>query len=170
MRRSRAVLLPSISFRSTTSLIGILLTAACGGAAADKGTTTTPPDTTPTQTGPTIPAAPTGLLVSATSATSVTLTWTRNSSNETGFQVERSSGAGAFNLLATTAAGATAYGDTALAASTTDTYRVRAVGSAGTSAYTHVATLTTPAGCPAPIAITQDVAITTTWTAGTTAS
>jgi fibronectin type 3 domain-containing protein len=163
MRRSRAVVLP---FAST--VIWLLSLSACGGA-ADKGNgTTTPPDTMPTQT-PTVPAAPTGLSATSTSASSITLTWTRNSSNETGFQVERSTGgSGTFGLIATTAAGATTYSDTAVAASTTYNYRVRAVGSAGTSAYSNVATLTTPAGCPAATAVTQDIAITTNWTASTT--
>jgi hypothetical protein len=115
-----------------------------------------------------VPAAPTGLAAASTSASSIALTWIRNSSNETGFQVERSNGAnGSFGLIATTAAGATTYGDTALAASTTYNYRVRAVGSAGTSAYSNVASLTTPAACPAPTAVTQDIGNSTTWTAGT---
>jgi len=38
------------------------------------------------------------------------------------------------------------------------------VGSAGTSAYSNTASLTTPASCPAAIAVTQDISITTNWT------
>jgi len=162
MRRPNAVPLPSITF----GLLWTLCIAACGGSSGDHGTTT-PPDTTTTPPTPTIPAAPSGLVVTSTSASSVTLTWTRNSSNETGFQVERSSGgAGTFSLITTTAAAATTYSDTALAPSTLYNYRVRAIGSAGTSGYSNVASLTTPTACPAPTSIAQDVDNPTTWTAG----
>jgi hypothetical protein len=154
------------SITSTLCLTWLLCISACGGS-SDVAQTTTPPDTTTTPTTPTIPAAPTNLAVTSTSASSVTLTWTRNSSNETGFQVERSSGAsGTFSLIATTAAGATTYSDSALAASTLYNYRVRAIGSAGTSGYTNVASLTTPVACPAATAVSQDISVPTTWNAG----
>ena len=165
MRRPNAVPSPSIS-SATLGLLWLLCVSACGGSSESHGTTT-PPDTTTTPPTPTIPAAPTGLAVASTSASSVTLTWTRNSSNETGFQVERSSGgAGTFGLLTTTAAGATTYSDTALTANTLYNYRIRAVGAAGTSGYSNVASLTTPTGCPAATAVAQDINDPTTWSAG----
>ena len=69
-----------------------------------------------------------------TSAATVTggnpanLTWTDNSSNETGFRVERKVGAGSFATLATKAAGVTSHADPGLTADTTYTYRVIATG------------------------------------------
>jgi fibronectin type 3 domain-containing protein len=78
-------------------------------------------------------------------SSSIALTWTRNSSNETGFQVERSSGGSAtFSLIATTAPAVNAFVDAGLAANTTYGYRVRAMGAGGASAYSNVATLKTP--------------------------
>jgi hypothetical protein len=137
----------------------IALSVACGGG-SDSGPGTTAPT-------PQVPAAPTGLTATSASPTSIALTWVRNSSNETGFQIERSDGAnGAFNLIATTAAGATTYSDAGLAANTTYNYRVRAVGSTGPSAYSNVASLTTPVACPAPTAITHDIGVATNLTAG----
>src|ERR1039458_587789 len=62
------------------------------------------------------------------SASRIDLAWTDNSSNETGFIIERASSsnfAGAV-LVTTTAANATAYSDTGLTANTTYYYRVRA--------------------------------------------
>ena len=162
MRPSKAVLR---SISSATLALWIVSISACGGS-SDGGshTTTPPPDTTTT---PTPPAAPTGLVATSTSASSVSLTWTRNSTNETGFQVERSSGgAGTFGLIATTTAGTTTYSDTSLAPSTLYNYRVRAVGSAGNSGYSNVASLTTPIACPAATVVAQDIANPTTWSAG----
>jgi hypothetical protein len=69
--------------------------------------------------------APTGLSVSA-SGTTVNLSWTDNSTVETGYQVERSSNGGtSYTLVATTAAGATTYADTSRPDGTYK-YRVRA--------------------------------------------
>src|SRR5439155_17878484 len=47
------------------------------------------------------PAAPTNLAAAALSATSVKLTWTDNSTTETGFKILRSTNGGAFTLLPT---------------------------------------------------------------------
>jgi hypothetical protein len=75
------------------------------------------------------PAAPSALTASATSSSNINLAWTDNSSDETGFAIERCVGAGCSNFapLTTTAANATAYSDSGLAASTPYTYRVKAV-------------------------------------------
>ena len=137
----------------------IALATACGGGSENGPTTTAP--------SPSSPAAPTGLTATATSPSSISLTWVRNSQNETGFQIERSNGGtGTFSLIATTAAGASSFVDAGLAASTMYNYRVRAIGSGGTSAYSNVASLTTPVACAAPTVITQSIFVATTWTAG----
>jgi regulation of enolase protein 1 (concanavalin A-like superfamily) len=94
------------------------------------------------------PAAPTGLGATSLYPTRVSLTWTDNSSNETGFKVERASDSGfttGLTLLTTTAANATTYDDNTVSGSTTYYYRVRATNASGDSANSNSATLTTPA-------------------------
>ena len=91
------------------------------------------------------PAAPTGLVATATSSASVNLSWTDSSSDETGFKIERSStsASAAFVEVARTGPGVTSYDDTGLSLSTTYWYRVRAYGAGGDSSYTEVASSTT---------------------------
>lgn len=59
--------------------------------------------------------------------TSIRLTWTDNSENESGFVVERRTGAGAFTAIGAAPANATTFTDGAAVAGTSYTYRVRAV-------------------------------------------
>jgi hypothetical protein len=99
--------------------------------------------TTPATPAP--PAAPSGLVAVAGSATQVTLTWKDNSTNESGFYVERSSNNGnSWTQIARVGASVTSYNDTSVSARKTYWYRVRAFNSGGTSAYSNVATVTTP--------------------------
>ncbi len=79
------------------------------------------------------------------SAARVTLKWTDNSSNESGFKIERATGSGAFAVIATTAANATSYVDESPAAGTLYRYRLCAFNSAGSSGYTNIASTTVPA-------------------------
>ena len=101
-----------------------------------------PPPPPPTTTAP---AAPTNLAATAASSSQVNLSWTDASNNETGFQVERSTGGSPFTLLTTVAANVTAFSDNGLTASTTYSYRVRASNAAGNSAFTATVSATTPA-------------------------
>lgn len=88
-------------------------------------------------TTPTPPAAPSLLSGSTVSASQVNLAWADNSSNESGFRVERKTGAGGtYAQIATVAANATNYSNTGLTADTVYYYRVRAYGIGGNSAYT----------------------------------
>jgi fibronectin type 3 domain-containing protein len=105
----------------------------------------------PTVTTPTPPAAPTALTASAVPGMQINLQWTDNSTNETGFKVERkATSAGTYIQIATTAAGATSYPDTGLQVGTTYYYRVRAYrNGSGNSAYTNEAGATALAN-PAP--------------------
>lgn len=97
------------------------------------------------------PAAPSGLNATATSPIEIQLAWVDNASNETGLEIERSpNGTTGWTQVATPAANAVTYSDIGLSAGTPYFYRVRAVGSAGASAFSNVATATTQAG-PAPI-------------------
>jgi len=84
---------------------------------------------------PTAPTAPAGLTAVANSTSQITLAWTSTSSNQSGFQIDRSTDDVAFNTIATNvAATATTYVDTALTAATTYYYRIRAINSIGSSA------------------------------------
>ena len=94
---------------------------------------------------PQTPAAPSNLAASATSTSTISLTWTDNSTNESGFKVERSPDGTTFTQVATPGAGASSYSDSGLAAETKYYYRVYAYNSAGDSAYSNVAGATTPA-------------------------
>jgi hypothetical protein len=96
---------------------------------------------------PTLPNAPSNPTAVATAARRIDVGWADNSNNETGFKVERSAtGTGGWTLLATTAAGATGYGDTTVNPLTTYFYRVSATNAVGDSATTAVVSATTPDG------------------------
>ena len=97
-----------------------------------------------TQIAAVIPVAPSGLTAAATSMSDIHLGWTDNSSNETGFEVERGAAqAGPFTLVTTTAANAVTYVDPGLTKSTTYWYRVRSTNTAGGSPYTISVSATT---------------------------
>ena len=92
-----------------------------------------------------------GLLLTAltASAAQMTLTWQDNSTNETGFKIERSTSGGNFVQIGTTGADITTYVDSGLADGVTYSYRVCAYNAAGSSAYTATATATTPSAANA---------------------
>ncbi|HEV8579489.1 MAG TPA: matrixin family metalloprotease [Thermoanaerobaculia bacterium] len=95
------------------------------------------------------PAAPSNLTATLVSAVQIRLNWTDKSVNETGFRIERSSPTTGWVFLATVAANTTTY----LAAAEADTpysFRVRANGAAGNSAFSNEANLTTPGGVTGP--------------------
>lgn len=92
------------------------------------------------------PAAPSGLSASPASASQVNLSWIDNSAGETGFKIERKTGAGGtYSQIAVTTDNATAYSDAAVTASTTYVYRVKAFNAGGDSAYSGEGAATTPA-------------------------
>lgn len=95
---------------------------------------------------PSTPAIPTGLTATALSSTSVRLTWTDASSNESGFKIERRINAAIqpWSRIATVGAGVTTYTNTGLTAATSYRYRIRSYNSAGHSPYTSEVTVTTP--------------------------
>ncbi|MCA4900649.1 MAG: fibronectin type III domain-containing protein, partial [Cytophagales bacterium] len=113
--------------------------------------------------------APTILAAVTASTTQLNLTWVDGSSNETGFQIERSltSGTG-FTLLATTAANAVSYSNTGLAAGTKYYYRVRAVNATGISTYTNEGSATTSLMVPTSLLLTavNTTQINLTWADG----
>jgi predicted secreted protein len=99
-----------------------------------------------TQAAPAVPNAPSNLAATAASRSQINLTWTDNSTNETGFKIERCKGSSCTNFaqIATVGANVTSYSNTGLSANTTYRYRVRAYNAAGNSAYSNIAAATTP--------------------------
>jgi hypothetical protein len=100
--------------------------------------------------------APSNLTAIAGSMSRIDLSWQDNSSNESGFEVHRSTtgASGAFTLRASLAANTSAYSDTGLTASTQYCYKARAFQTKGAnksfSAFSAPACTTTPAPPPPP--------------------
>jgi hypothetical protein len=90
-----------------------------------------------------LPSAPSGLTAVADSATSITLTWTDTSNNESSFRVERRTNA-AFVEVASVGANVKTYRNTGLAPNTAYNYRVRAANTGGNSPYSNAVWATTP--------------------------
>ena len=95
--------------------------------------------------GGTAPVAPTNLVATGISTSQIDLAWVDNSTNETGFKVERKdSGSSVFVQIDTVGANITTYSDSGLAPNAIYTYRVRAYNlSSSDSAYTNEATAAT---------------------------
>ena len=89
--------------------------------------------TTPAPVG--IPAPPTGLTVTPVTATDANLTWSDQSTNETGFEIERRGATGPWVQVVTLPAGAQAYQVQGLAAGEVQEFRVRACNSSGCSSW-----------------------------------
>jgi endoglucanase len=112
---------------------------------AVNGGGTSPPSSTVSATTGTVtqpPAAPTGLTVSATTASSVSLSWTA-SAGATAYQILRAPGAtgGTFTQVGTSTT--PSFTNSGLAAGTTFRYQVTASNPAGTSAPSAAVTATT---------------------------
>jgi len=89
-------------------------------------------------------AAPTGLSATVHSNYSVNLGWTDNSSNETGFAIERRRSGGLWSQVTTVGAGVTTFRDGGRTQQITYVYRVRAFNGSGHSMYTADARVTMP--------------------------
>lgn len=107
---------------------------------------------------PTVPAAPSGLASGGTAYNSVAIRWTDNSSNESGFKVERSGDGVNFMEIASLGTGTVAYTDAAVSAKSSYYYRVRAFNSAGASSYSNTLAVTTPDVPPPPPAAPGSIA------------
>ena len=88
--------------------------------------------------GGNVPTAPSILTATAQSSSSIALSWTDNSANETGFKIYRGG-----VVITTTSANATSYTDTDLTASTTYSYYLKATNSSGDSSASNTASATT---------------------------
>ena len=92
-------------------------------------------------------AAPTGLRVTSTTSSLISLAWTDASTVETAFKVERSTNSGAFSTIATLGKNTTKYTSSGLTGSTRYTYRVRAAaGSINSGASNTVSATTSSSG------------------------
>jgi acid phosphatase type 7 len=89
-------------------------------------------------------SAPSGLTAVAVAKTRINLAWTDNSTNETGFKIERSTNGTSFTQIATVAANVQSYASTGLKGARKYYYRVRAYNGTVNSAYSNVADATTP--------------------------
>jgi pimeloyl-ACP methyl ester carboxylesterase len=96
---------------------------------------------------PVPPAPPSGLQATGSNG-HVDLLWIDNAANETGFKVERQTGAaGAWTDLATLPADTVTYQDSGVACGTAYAYRVRAFNEAGDSARSNEAAVTPQCSC-----------------------
>jgi beta propeller repeat protein len=88
-------------------------------------------------------AAPTDLVATSASATSIALSWTDNATNETGYKIERRLSTGTtWTVIKTTLANVTSFTNTGLVTGRTYIYRVRAYRSTAYSSYSNEATAT----------------------------
>lgn len=116
-------------------------TAPSGAASA----TTNPP--------PPPPADPTGFSAIAVSETAISLLWTDNATDETGYRLERSPGGqNSFAIIATLAANSSSHNDSGLTASTAYDYRVSAFRSSDFSGFA-TASATTDDPPPPPTSV-----------------
>jgi hypothetical protein len=119
------------------------------------------------------PNAPSNLLVASKTANSIKIQWTDNASNETGFEIERTStDSKDVNKTFRIGASVTAYTDAGLQENATYSYRIRAYNSGGYSSYSNTVTVSTslvvvpPPNAPSALkstAVTES-SITLAWT------
>jgi hypothetical protein len=93
----------------------------------------------------------------------VELGWTDNTTNETGFEVERRTGSGSWSRIGTPSAlsgsgGSRFFTDRTVQPRTSYSYRVRAVKSGTNSDYSNEATGTTPGGIPGAFVLSTQLA------------
>jgi hypothetical protein len=106
---------------------------------------------------PRAPAAPSALGVTAQSSSLVTLQWVDNSSNESGFRIERSTGCTeTFVQVATVGSNVYTFGDPGLSENTCYSYRARAYNGSGNSNFTNAASATTLANSSPPPTADRD--------------
>ena len=92
---------------------------------------------------------PTGLVATTVSASRIDLSWHDNSSNETGFLVQRrQAGSADWVEIGSTSANVAAFSDVGLSAATTYRYRVQAFNNTQSSAFSNEAWAATPAALP----------------------
>lgn len=116
-----------------------------------------------------LPNPPLYLGANTLSSTEITVSWTDDSDNETGFKIERSPNNSVWTQIATVSANTTIYTDTGLTPETNYYYRVRAYNAAGNSSYSNVdsgITLQSPPAAPIDfdIVVLSTSSVKLTWT------
>ncbi|MGB3588339.1 MAG: malectin domain-containing carbohydrate-binding protein, partial [Tunicatimonas sp.] len=97
------------------------------------------------------PEPPSSLVATAASPTSISLSWTDNSDDESSFVIEKSpSTAQPFSELTTVTSDTETYTDNSLTDGEFARYRVKAVNGAGSSSFSNTSSATTPYGSPKP--------------------
>lgn len=86
-----------------------------------------------TNTTTVVPIAPSGLTATVVSTTQVNLSWTDNSTNESGYKIQRKTTGGNFADVGSTGVDITTFSDQGLTPNTSYTYRVYAFNAAGNS-------------------------------------
>ena len=92
---------------------------------------------------PSVPAAPTALAVTGSTANQVDLRWTDGSTNEAGFKIERRIGTGAWSEIGMVGPNLVTFSDTGLTPATAYGYQIKAFNTVGPSAFSNTATVTT---------------------------
>ncbi|MEY4964059.1 MAG: hypothetical protein RLZZ323_1378 [Bacteroidota bacterium] len=101
-----------------------------------------------------VPVAPTNLAGNLAS-NQIVLTWTDNSTNETGFTIERKTGTGNYSQLISLSSNVTTYTDASVSTGSSYTYRVYALNSAGNSAtYSNEVSISIPVPVTIPVLTT----------------
>ena len=121
---------------------------------------------------PAAPGAPSNLAATPASSSQINLTWAAASGTVDSYKIERKTGGGAFAEIASLAGGTLAHSDMGLAATTPYDYQVRACNAGGCSAYSSMASASTPTAAPSvPGTLTATPAsasqINLSWTAST---
>jgi len=100
------------------------------------------------------PSAPSSLAATAASTSQINLTWTDNSSNESGFEIQRSTDGFSTVQSFTVGTDVRTYSDTGLASGVSYSYRVRSFNDGGYSAFSNQASATTAQVPNAPSGLT----------------
>lgn len=100
-----------------------------------------------------LPNAPLSLHANVASSTGITLNWTDNSNNESGFRVERMTDSGAFTEIGTSAQNIATYTDNTVSAGYAYIYRIRSYNALGNSTYSNEVTIN-PGDSIAPATLT----------------
>lgn len=102
-----------------------------------------------------VPVTPSNLVGNVVTNSKIKLSWTDNSTNETGFIIERKAGPDTYVVVGTTSTDINTFSDTSLTPSTTYTYRVYSNNSAGNSpTYSNELILTTTSIVNLPVLTT----------------
>jgi hypothetical protein len=92
----------------------------------------------------TAPAAPSNLTAQVIAGHQVLLNWVINSTNQTGFVIQRSQNGGGWTQIAVVGANVSSYTDAATSRKRSYSYRVYAYNSSGNSAFSNVTAKVTP--------------------------